>query len=80
MVCNDVKRIAYFYLDGTLGDQKRTEVRSHLDDCPDCEGRLVIHKRLRHFLRTRCQAGAPKTLKERIQHLFRGARPDYSGT
>lgn len=80
MVCNDVKRIAYFYLDGTLGEQKRDQVQSHLSDCPDCESRFEVHKRIRHFFRARCRSGAPQTLRQKLQQLFRGRRPDFSGT
>jgi mycothiol system anti-sigma-R factor len=50
MVCDDVKRIVYFYLDGQLGSNRVTEVQSHLTGCRSCDDRLLIQKRLRAFI------------------------------
>jgi mycothiol system anti-sigma-R factor len=78
MVCNDVKRIAYFYLDGTLGEQRKTEFKKHLDECHDCDSRVVFHQRIRDFFRRRVQSVAPDSLKARIVNLWRSPAPDPS--
>ena len=44
MLCDDVKRVIYFFLDGSLSDQKRQNIEIHLHDCADCETRVTIHR------------------------------------
>lgn len=74
MLCDDVKRVIYFFLDGSLGDQKRQSIEIHLHDCPDCETRVTIHRRLRGFLRRRLvPVAAPETLRVRVVQSLRAA-------
>jgi mycothiol system anti-sigma-R factor len=72
MLCDDVKRTAYFFLDGSMGDRKRHDLEIHLTLCPDCEARVTIHRRIRGFLRKRlAPLGAPDTLRIRISQSLR---------
>ena len=67
MVCDDVKKIAYFFLDETLGPKKRDQVVSHLRRCSPCADFVSILKRLRAFVRNRLpKIVAPNALRERI--------------
>jgi putative zinc finger protein len=36
MVCGEVRRIVYFFLDGQLGARVQKDVTTHLSLCPDC--------------------------------------------
>lgn len=72
MLCDDVKRVIYFFLDDSLGDQKRSSFEIHLSNCPDCEIRVVIQRRLRGFLRKRLTPiAAPETLRVRVVQSLR---------
>lgn len=72
MLCDDVKRVAYFFLDGTLDAKKRKDVSKHLHLCPDCEARTTIHKRIRLFLKKRLsRLTAPVRLKTRLSRSLR---------
>ncbi|HVE70896.1 MAG TPA: zf-HC2 domain-containing protein [Thermoanaerobaculia bacterium] len=74
MLCDDVKRVMYFFLDGSVSDQKRQHIEIHLSDCPDCETRVTIHRRLRGFFRKRLSPmAAPETLRVRVVQSLRGA-------
>ncbi|MGH9456483.1 MAG: anti-sigma factor family protein [Thermoanaerobaculia bacterium] len=74
MVCDDVRRIAYFFLDGELGEQKQRDMENHLTACHSCDGRVVIHRRFRAFIRHRLsRLHAPPTLRDRI-HSALGPR------
>jgi len=53
MLCNEVKRMVYFFLDGSLGGSKEQDFNSHLSLCPECEARTRVHKRLRSFIEKR---------------------------
>jgi mycothiol system anti-sigma-R factor len=72
MLCDDVKRVLYFFLDGSLSEQKRQHLEIHLSDCPDCETRITIQRRLRGFIRKRlAPLHAPETLVVRVQQSLR---------
>jgi mycothiol system anti-sigma-R factor len=76
MVCGDVKRIVYFFLDGTLGSNRSEDLMAHLGTCPSCGERVTIQRRLRTFVRSRLSfEPAPMKLRERVSALWR-IRPD----
>jgi mycothiol system anti-sigma-R factor len=75
MLCDDVKRVIYFFLDGSLGDSKKQNVEIHLTGCEDCTIRIVIQRRLRGFIRKRlAPLHAPDTLRVRVVQSLRGAQ------
>lgn len=70
--CDDLKRIAYFFLDGELGDDQGKAVQSHLDGCTFCRNRILIHQRFRLFIRSRLVAQpASEQLRQRIRAAVR---------
>ena len=72
MLCNDVKRVVYFFLDGSLGDGKKKDVDSHLTLCPDCEARTKISGRLRNFFKKRmARIAASQRFKQRLERSLR---------
>jgi mycothiol system anti-sigma-R factor len=74
MLCNDVKRVIYFFLDGSLGSSKKQALEIHLHDCPDCEVRITVHRKLRSFVRQRLgRVSAPETLRVRVSQSLRTA-------
>ena len=74
MLCDDVKRVVYFFLDGSLGQQKVIEFQTHIQVCRDCDTRTQVHRRLRDFLRRRLRpVDAPEHLKVRLSHSIRVA-------
>lgn len=73
MGCDDVKRVIYFFLDGSLGERKARELLKHFDLCPECERRKRIQQRLRIFVRTRIErVPAPERFKIRLTRSLRG--------
>ncbi|HEY0156115.1 MAG TPA: zf-HC2 domain-containing protein [Thermoanaerobaculia bacterium] len=72
MLCDDVKRVVYFFLDGSLADHKKHAVEIHLSNCPDCEVRITVHRKLRTFVRRRlARVTAPETLRIRLTQSLR---------
>jgi hypothetical protein len=55
MLCDDVKRVVYFFLDGTLGPRRSHDLDEHLHLCPDCQRRLSVQRRLRAFVQRRLE-------------------------
>jgi mycothiol system anti-sigma-R factor len=81
MLCREVKRFVYFFLDGSLGDSQRRDLDSHIKLCPDCETRLRVQSRLRHFVHSRfarLTANAPERLKRRLERSIRAFRTEWS--
>ncbi|HVR38614.1 MAG TPA: zf-HC2 domain-containing protein [Thermoanaerobaculia bacterium] len=67
-----MKRIVYFFLDGSLGSRSQLEFNSHLIGCPDCEQRLCFQRQLRAFVRRRlAPLNAPERLKVRLTRTIR---------
>lgn len=72
MLCREVKRVAYFFLDGTLNAKQKRDFSKHLKLCPDCEKRTTIHRRIRNFIRKRlARLTAPRSLKQRLTRSLR---------
>jgi mycothiol system anti-sigma-R factor len=79
MICGDVKRVVYFFLDGSLGKNKQSDFKSHLELCPDCATRTKVHSRLRAFIARRLRPeSAPARLKQRLVRAFRAVNADWS--
>jgi anti-sigma factor (TIGR02949 family) len=77
MGCDDVKRVIYFFLDGSLGEQKKSAVEKHFSDCPDCGRRARISKRIRLFFRNRIgRMSAPERFKVRLSRSLRAFRAE----
>jgi len=77
MLCDDVKRVVYFFLDGSLGHQKQHAFEIHLVNCPDCEIRIIVHRKLRSFVRRRLSpVAAPETLRVRLTQSLRSMPAD----
>lgn len=72
MLCDDVKRVIYFFLDGSLGDHKKHAIEIHLSNCPGCEVRVQANRKLRNFIRRRlAPVSAPDTLRIRVTQSLR---------
>ena len=72
MLCDDVRRVVYFFLDGSLGERKLTEYQIHIQRCHDCEARTTIQRKLRDFVRKRLSPlAAPEHLKVRVVQSLR---------
>ena len=72
MLCDDVKRVVYFFLDGSLGARKKQDFDSHLNLCPDCEARTKVSGRLRNFFRRRmAKVAASARFKQRLARSLR---------
>jgi mycothiol system anti-sigma-R factor len=72
MLCREVKRVVYFFLDGTLDAQRKRDFSKHLKLCPECESRITISKRIRIFVKKRLsRMSAPARFKQRLSRSLR---------
>jgi hypothetical protein len=78
MLCDDVKRGVYFFLDGQLGANRERDYSRHISLCPECDARTKISGRLRIFFRHRMTpVEAPAHLKKRIERTIRAFAAEW---
>ena len=81
MLCRDVKRAVSFLIDGSLGEEKRQVVDTHLKACPECLTQFEIERRLRGFLKSRfarMSGSAPDRLRRRLARSIRAFSTEWS--
>ncbi len=64
--CNETIERLYHYLDGELTDERRTEIRRHLDECAPCVGAFDFESDLRKLIANRCKDHVPESLRQRV--------------
>lgn len=69
--CDETIRQLYAYLDDFLDDSMRSEINSHLVDCPDCQGRVEFEYSLKVHIRERAkEEPLPDELRRRLLSCF----------
>lgn len=64
--CNETIERLYFFLDGELTEERRTEIRIHLDDCSPCLQAFDFEAELRQVIASRCKDHVPDVLRQRV--------------
>lgn len=82
MICQDLERFLYPYLDGEFQAEERLEVEAHLSRCPACAQRVHTEAQMREALRRAARhavqsSRAPEALRASIQL---GVRREYRRT
>jgi mycothiol system anti-sigma-R factor len=68
--CKETLHRLYIYLDGELTDERRSEIKRHLDECPPCYEAFDFEADLRIVIAQRCKDRVPDTLRERVQRAL----------
>ena len=68
--CNETIERLYHYLDGELTDERRVEIKRHLDDCPPCLHAFDFEVELRQVIADRCKDRVPDALRQRIHQAL----------
>ncbi len=69
--CDETIERLYFYLDGELTEERRVEIRRHLDLCGPCVGAYGFEAELRRVVANRCKDRVPETLIVRVANALR---------
>jgi len=64
--CTEAVHELYRYLDGELTEERRTEIRVHLEWCGPCGGAAEFEAELRRVIASRCQDRVPESLILRV--------------
>jgi hypothetical protein len=72
MLCSEIRRTVYFFFEGSLGEKRQLDFKTHLSICADCETRTNIQLRLHKFVLSRlAPQPAPEHLKTRLARTLR---------
>lgn len=66
MKCKDALPLIHEYLDGHLNAERRLELRSHLNDCPGCSGRMKSLEKAEALVKLLDRPQAPSDLSAKI--------------
>jgi len=64
--CNETLYRLYTYLDGELTEERRDEIKRHLDECPPCFEAFDFEVELRTVIAHRCKDHVPDSLRQRV--------------
>jgi mycothiol system anti-sigma-R factor len=64
--CEEAVHDLYHYLDGELTEDRRVEIRIHLDYCGPCGGAAAFEAELRRIIADRCKDRVPENLIRRV--------------
>ena len=64
--CDGTIERLYHYLDGELTDERRTNIRRHLDECAPCLDAFDFEADLRQVIANRCKDHVPESLRQRV--------------
>ena len=64
--CEEAVHELYVYLDGELTEERREQIRIHLDWCGPCGGAAEFEAELRRVIANRCKDRVPQSLIERV--------------
>jgi mycothiol system anti-sigma-R factor len=69
--CDETIERLYFYLDGELTEERREEIRLHLDLCGPCVHVYGFETELRRVIANRCKDHVPPSLIDRVADALR---------
>lgn len=64
--CGEAIEKLYTFLDGELTEQRRVDIRRHLDDCSPCLEAFDFEAELRIMISVRCRDDVPESLRLRV--------------
>jgi mycothiol system anti-sigma-R factor len=77
--CGEAIEKLYTFLDGELTDQRRVEIRQHLDDCSPCLSAFDFEAELRVMISVRCRDEVPDALRQRVASALQAEAQRLSG-
>jgi mycothiol system anti-sigma-R factor len=74
--CSETLHELYHFLDGELTDEKRVQIRQHLEACPPCFEAFDFEAEIKQHLAQKCRDRMPDDLRARIARAIGHAEPD----
>ena len=68
--CDQTIERLYTYLDGELTEERRSEIKRHLDECSPCLDAYDFEAELRQVIAQRCRDHVPEHLRARVREAL----------
>jgi len=68
--CETALQELYLFLDGELTPDKRSQIKSHLDDCSPCFEAFDFEAELRNVISKRCRDEVPDSLRDAVARIL----------
>ena len=68
--CESALQELYLFLDGELTADKRSQIKSHLDDCSPCFEAFDFEAELRNVISKRCRDEVPESLRDAVARML----------
>ena len=72
--CEEALHELYTFLDGELTDDRRTRIRTHLDDCSPCLEVFDFEAELKRMVAKGCREQVPESLRTRVLDALAACR------
>ncbi len=77
--CGSALRDLYGYLDGEITEERRADIRVHIEECGPCLEAFDFEVELRQLVARTCQCEAPEALRERVARALHDCEHDVGG-
>jgi len=77
--CDEAVHELYHYLDGELTEERRAQIRVHLDWCGPCGGAAGFEAELRQVIASRCKDRVPQSLIDRVARAIDAESRQHHG-
>ena len=77
--CGQAIERLYYFLVGELTEDRRVEIRQHLDDCGPCLSAFDFEAELRVMISLRCRDEVPEALRARVAAAIQAEAQRRSG-
>ena len=77
--CGEALRDLYGYLDGEITEDRRADIRVHIEECGPCLEAFDFEVELRQLVARTCQCEAPDALRERVARALHDCEQDVGG-
>ena len=77
--CTEAVHELYRYLDGELTEERRSEIRVHLEWCGPCGGAAEFEAELRRIIAARCQDRVPDSLIHKVAEAIERESHQHHG-
>jgi mycothiol system anti-sigma-R factor len=74
--CSETLHELYHFLDGELTDEKRVQIRQHLEGCPPCFEAFDFEAEIKQYIAQKCRDRMPDELRARIADAIGHAGPE----
>jgi mycothiol system anti-sigma-R factor len=72
--CEKARQDLEEYLRNEVCKTEHADIRAHIDNCPSCQGEMLVAKTLTDVVARACRETAPEELRDQVLERLRAAQ------